>query len=46
MSDNDLWTALFLVFLLFVLMFLSFSQARALSDSIYEGLCAKEILPV
>ena len=46
MSDNDVWSGLFLAFLLFVCMFLSFSHLPAVSDSIYEGLCAQKILPV
>jgi|Laugresbdmm110sn_2_1035109.scaffolds.fasta_scaffold00266_10 uncharacterized protein YpmS len=38
MSDNDYWTALFLVFLAFLFMFVSFYNIRNISDAVYEGL--------
>ncbi len=37
MSDNDYWTALFLVFLAFLFMFVSFYNIRNISDTVYEG---------
>lgn len=37
MSDDNLWTGIFLVFLLFVFMFLSLYHVRHISDSVYEG---------
>lgn len=38
MSDDNLWTGFFLVFLLFVFMFLALYHVRHISDSVYEGL--------
>ena len=36
MSDNDFWTGLFLVFVLFVFMFMTFYNVRYISDAVYE----------
>jgi len=42
MSDDNLWTGFFLVFLLFVFMFLALYHVRHISDSVYEGLKASQ----
>ena len=43
MTDDNIWTGLFLVFLLFIVLFLSFYHVRNISDSVYEGLSEKYV---
>ena len=42
MSEDNFWTALFLVFLLFVFMFLAFFHLRTISESVYEGITTRK----
>jgi len=40
--DDNLWTGIFLVFLLFVFMYLALYHLRHISDSVYEGFNATQ----
>jgi len=37
MTDNDVWTGFFIIFVVFIFMFMTFYYVKPISDSVYEG---------
>lgn len=42
-GSDDLWTGFFMIFVVFILMFMTFFYIQPISDSLFEGFVASTI---